>query len=138
VSSYGVANAFPSMAKWALDDAINAAGFDSDDASFLCRRHADALVLLTDGQTRRVCCKPGCGDQQGDVGAPTKFILAYDPRVEASLKRNFYMYTNHFLVLLLASHIVLLLMIMFVSVYVCMHMQPRPVSTSGTPHFLVI
>jgi hypothetical protein len=27
VSSYGVANAFPSMAKWALDDAINAAGF---------------------------------------------------------------------------------------------------------------
>eukprot|EP00972_Heterocapsa_arctica_P021400 3150333-Heterocapsa_arctica.AAC.1 len=82
---WDVANAFPSIARCALDQAVHSVSA-GDDATLLCARHHNTIVALRDNYNEKmICIAPRQGDLQGDTAAAQKFMIAYDAATEQML-----------------------------------------------------
>ena len=84
---YDQANAFASVDHITLDGVVKSA-LPPGDADLLCQRHARALCFLRADSGDWALLSLGCGDLQGDVGAPDKFINVLDPCVDRWIQQS--------------------------------------------------
>ena len=78
---YDQANAFASVDHAALNQVVREA-LPHGDAELLLQRHTRALCFLRADSGEWALMSLGCGDLQGDVAAPDKFINVLDPCVD--------------------------------------------------------
>eukprot|EP00972_Heterocapsa_arctica_P023632 3482196-Heterocapsa_arctica.AAC.1 len=81
---YDIKNAFPSVARWRLDQVIDEVA-RPPDRYFLKARHQQALMMIPSSisgdSDSLLCIEPRSGDLQGDPSAAQKYILAMDPAI---------------------------------------------------------
>jgi hypothetical protein len=78
---WDMSNAFPSMAWGRLDAAVDECA-SLVDGWFQKTRYRRDVVLVQGPESMITAVRAFSGDRQGDVSAPQKFVLAFDPAVE--------------------------------------------------------
>ena len=77
---YDVSNAFPSIAKSALDEVIDLVCIE-EDRELMKQRHSKATMQIIGHGEERVVLKTGTGNLQGDTPAPCQFLYGYNGQV---------------------------------------------------------
>eukprot|EP00972_Heterocapsa_arctica_P001583 227489-Heterocapsa_arctica.AAC.1 len=80
-------NAFASVIKTQLDSVLSR-HCTQHDAELPGLRHNFAQVFIKGLGDYMACFSTGCGDMQGDVLAPVKFMQAFAPSVERAIKAS--------------------------------------------------